>query len=518
MTAPKKPTLAPEIASVPVDDAARQRWAWFLPGLLTSRDERGLRELQFLHDLIVPSLTPADVESEAASILADCNGKVRLHLKPGIRATLILADLARQARPVSDRVVEALAATLGLTRLHTDKRLPGVTWIDDDTSIKTLRFLADRTASTGDERDAGLALYDSVLWYRERGKITPGPVLNGLAALFGLLDPTTGELSYEALANATHRPEVDALLKVAAFVEQVEQRADAGYRRALGRLAEEFGTPRALRDTEEARIADAQAVVSAVRAGDSIRRTPLDRLVARVPLHVLLENATPDEPDEEFRQALERVQRPSAPPSIRTIEDATGVPRETVNRLLKKGVVGDVREQRRHQRVATALIVEGLKALRTNAFDRLNGRDTRLRQLASDDREQVLDSATVVVDDEGYEQTPAYQEWRQQNPLVHHDARPLRERPLNQVERRKLSEELDRIQPQREQPDDVTASDRAGLLDSVRLRRLQALGERLEEALRRLSETSTEPDEVRAAIALLGEIKTVATVKAGRRR
>src|SRR5690606_11599611 len=132
----------------------------------------------------------ADHDAEAAAILKDCAGVARLRKKPGILATLLLADLARKQLPIPDRVIEALAAALGLSKLHKEKRHDGVTWVDEDTPLRVLGYLA---GPHPDQRVAALALFDCVLWYHQHNRVLPGALLNGLAALFGLVDvsPTT---------------------------------------------------------------------------------------------------------------------------------------------------------------------------------------------------------------------------------------------------------------------------------------------------------------------------------------
>lgn len=386
MTAPLKPSLPAEIASVPVDAGAAERWAHFLPGLVEggSPDARQ-RELAFRQGLAVPEV---DVEAEAAAILADCPARARIHKKPGIRATLLLADLARHATfgvregrltadkapaPLPPSVVQALAAALGLVRLHTDKRTAGIDWADDETPLKVLGYLA----AGGDEHAAAIALYDSVLWLDQQGRVTTGRLLNGLAALFGFVDPATGAVNFEALANAAHVSRLDHRHAVADYVDGFEQKVDRDHRRALARLAEEFGHPASLRNTEEAKIADAQAVEEAVKAGLPIRRPRLDELVDNLDTARVLDAATPDEEVEievrvAFTEAVKHAEPKRQRPGLDKIVAKTGVKRSTAHRLVKDGDADHVVEKRRQQRVLSRVVGEQLKGMRSDAFATLD--------------------------------------------------------------------------------------------------------------------------------------------------
>lgn len=174
--------------------------------------EARLRELQLRYEIAVPRMP--DHEAGAAPILTACNSASRK--KPGARLTLLLADLARQQLPIPDLVIEALVATLGLSKLHVDKRQSGVTWVDEDTPLRVLGHLAGQQP---DQRSAALALFDCVLWYRQHNRVLPGALLNGLAVLFGLVDAETCKVNFKALANATHGSEIDALVAVEAYVD-----------------------------------------------------------------------------------------------------------------------------------------------------------------------------------------------------------------------------------------------------------------------------------------------------------
>ncbi len=336
MSKAKPPSLAPEIASAPVADEDRQRWAWFLPRLLELSDdllldrygverpngdeveeahedaetkgraltayaeeleaarvkgvarlavnrdagkltfhqirneearlgeldaeakkhraeasrlatrraawrtrknrtrEAAERELFYLYEIVVPRAD--DHDARAAAILDDCTGEPRVVVKAGIRVTLLLADLARKQLPIPDRVIEALAAALGLSKRDREKpERSRVTWVDSNTPLRVLGSLAGRKASN---HDVARALFDCVLWNRQHNLVSSGPVLNALAALFGLIDPTTGDVNYDVLAKATNQPRLNSLLQVADHPDASRRRVQGVKRSTVARIAE----------------------------------------------------------------------------------------------------------------------------------------------------------------------------------------------------------------------------------------------------------------------------------------
>ncbi len=245
----RRPSVHPRLRNLPVTDALRQRFAWPLAGLLerpiaTRHDlladermrherasalesklpgladmadaaaqaeaisEHDLRELSFRLNAVLPPVTSeAAVEAEADKIITACRSNSRE--KPGARLTLLLLALAEARGAVPDRVMDALAAALGISDRDLAPRVGrAVDWIDAPEAvalraIQRLAGLKGKQAQQGELRGVRLAIYDLVNWYRQKGWATSPRTINALACHVGLVDPRTAGIDWPLLGTVT---------------------------------------------------------------------------------------------------------------------------------------------------------------------------------------------------------------------------------------------------------------------------------------------------------------------------